>query len=140
MIQTAVLEEHVYFRLGIRFTFEGNPYIRIVGEANNGADFFKLLARTGADVALVGVNNPDDRSCVDTVCRLRLNYPDLKILAVANEDTAQVVQSMMKAGINGYIGKRQADSAELEKAIRTVAAGGQYIGRIDSNLKQETIY
>jgi len=37
----------------------------------------------------------------------------------------------MKAGINGYIGKRQANRAELEKAIRTVAAGEQYTGKVE---------
>jgi len=46
----------------------------------------------------------------------------------------ETVQSLMNAGINGYIGKRQADRVELEKAIRKVAAGGEYIGRVDSSI------
>ena len=133
MIQTVILENHTFFRLGVKNVFEDNPDICITGEATNGEDFIKLLDCTQADVALMAVNTPEDYWCVDVVCFLRKKHPDLKILVIANEDTAQVVQSMMEAGINGYIGKRQTNREELEKAIRTVAAGGEYIGRIDTS-------
>ena len=56
-----------------------------------------------------------------------------EIFAMASEDTRPIVQSMMKTGINGFIGKRQAAADEFEKAIRKIAAGEQYIGRIDTN-------
>ena len=134
MIRLVIFEEQTFFRFGIKNALEDNPDIRVAGEADYETALFDVLAHTAADVVLLGINIPGDSSCIDVAHHIRHNYPAAKILAVANEDTSQTVQSLMDAGINGYIGKRQANRFELEKAIRKVAAGGEYIGRIDSNM------
>jgi len=134
MIRLVIFEEQTFYRFGVKNALENNPDIRVAGEADYKTALFDVLAHTAADVVLLGINIPDDASCIDVTHLIRHNYPDTKILAVANEDTSKTVQSLMDAGINGYIGKRQADRVELEKAIRKVAAGGKYIGRIDSNM------
>ena len=133
MIRLVIFEEQTFFRYGIKNALEDNPDIRVAGEADYETALFDVLAHTVADVVLLGINIPDDSSCIDVAHHIRHNYPAAKILAVANEDTYTAVQSLMDAGINGYIGKRQADRFELEKAIRKVAAGGKYIGKIESN-------
>ena len=134
MIQLVIFEEQTIFRFGVKNAFEDNPDIRVTGEAGYETALFDVLSHTAADVVLLGINMPDDSSCVDVAHHIRHLYPAAKILAVANEDTSAAVQSLMDVGINGYIGKRQADRFELEKAIRKVAAGGEYIGKIDSNM------
>jgi DNA-binding NarL/FixJ family response regulator len=120
------------FGCGIKTVVETLPDFRVAGEATGVAGLLRILVHTPADMVVIGVNPPDNRDDIDAVCLLREMYPHIKILAAANEDTACAVQSMMEAGINGYIGKRQAGAAELEKAIRIVAAGGEYIGTIDN--------
>ena len=134
MIRLVIFEEHTFFRLGIKNALEDKPDISVVGEAGYETALFELLAHTAVDVVLLGINVLDDSFCIDVVHHIRYNYPYAKILTIANEDTSKTVQSLMDAGINGYIGKRQADRFELEKAVRKVAAGGEYIGRIDSNI------
>ena len=128
-----VFDEHMLFRFGVKLAFENIADIHIAGEASHVAALLGILAQTAVDVVLLGVNIPNDSSYIDVTRHIRSDYPAAKILAVANEDTFNTVQSLMDAGINGYIGKRQANSIELEKAIRKVAAGSEYIGRIDSN-------
>ena len=81
---------------------------------------------------LLGVNWSDEIGYADIIRRLRHDYPAVKILVIASEDTAEIVQSMTVAGIEGYIGKRQAGRDELAKAVRMVAEGGEYAGRIDA--------
>jgi len=134
MIRLVIFEEQTFFRFGIKNALEDKPDIRVAGEVGYEKALFDVLSHTAADVVLLGINIPEDSSCINVAHHIRHNYPDSKILAVANEDTSKTVQSLMDAGINGYIGKRQADRFELEKAIRKVAAGGEYIGRIDSNI------
>ena len=133
MIRLVIFEEQTFFRFGMKNALEDKHDIRVTGEAYYERALFDVLAHTAADIVLLGINIPDDSSSIDIAHHIRHNYPDAKILAVANEDTSKTVQSLMDAGINGYIGKRQADCVELEKAIRTVAAGGEYIGKIDTN-------
>ena len=133
MVHIVILEDHQLYCFGLKYHFESNPDFRIAGDARTSADFFRLLDDTPANMALIGVNLPDRNNCSDVVRRLRKTYPAIKIFAIVSEDTRPIVQSMMKAGINGYIGKRQAIPDEFENAIRKIAAGEQYIGRIDSN-------
>ena len=132
MMRIVILEDHQVYCFGLKYYFESNPDFLVEGDARTSADFFRLLADTPADMALVGVNLPDENKCADVALRLRKAYPAMKIFAMASEDTSPIVQSMMKAGINGYISKRQAKAAEFDKAIRKIAAGEKYIGRFDT--------
>ena len=127
MIRTVVLEDQMLFRLGVKIAFQEAPDIRVAGEAKGGAALFSVLSRRRADVALLGVNQSNHAECVDVARRLRSVYPNMKILAMASENTDKSVQSMMKAGINGYIAKRQAGGDELARAIRKIVGGGEYV-------------
>jgi DNA-binding NarL/FixJ family response regulator len=138
MVRIVILENHPTYSEGLRYFITTLPDFSVVGVARTGSDFFRLLAGTPADLALVGVNLPDSNNCADVARRLRKTYPAMKIFAIANEDTRPIVQSMMKAGINGFIGKRQVKVNEFEKVIRKIAAGEQYIGRIDTNAHLRT--
>jgi len=131
MVQIIVLEDNTFFRIGIRHAFEGNPDIHVAADKCRDAAFFGLLERTPADVVLLGVNRADDTDCLTIARQIRHDFPTVKILAVADQNTIRVVQALMKAGINGYIGAGQASRDELEKAIQKVVAGEKYIGRID---------
>jgi len=137
MLRLAIIESSVLFRLGIKAVFESIPDMYIAGEASHEAALFGLLAHTSADVVLLSVNMPDATIYVDVIRHIRCHYPSVKILAIADEGTTQIVQSMMEAGISGFIGKRQANRKELEKAVRRIAAGGKYVGKIDSNNHQK---
>ena len=127
MIQIVVLEDQTLFRTGVKYAFEGNPDIHVADDKCKDAAFFGILDRTPADVVLLGVNKPDDPDYVTIARQIRCDFPAVKILAVADEGTECIVQSLMKTGISGCIGKRQASRDELEKAIRKVAAGGKYM-------------
>jgi len=127
MIQLVVLEDQTNFRMGVKYAFEGNPDIHVADDKCKDAAFFGILDRTPADVVLLGVNKPDDPDYVTIVRQIRCDFPAVKILIVADAGTDRVVKSLMKTGINGCIEKGQASRDELEKAIRQVAAGGEYI-------------
>jgi DNA-binding NarL/FixJ family response regulator len=133
MTRLVTFDPQVIFGFGIKTVVKTFPDFQVVGEATGVAGLLRILIRMPADIVLIGINVPDNKDDIDTACLLREMYPHVKILAVASEDTAPVVEAMRKAGINGYIGKRQADAAELEKAIRIVAAGGEYFGTIESS-------
>ena len=133
MIRLVVFETYPLFHIGIQEVFKGSHHIHLAGNTSDTTALFSLLAGTPAEVVLLGVNPCDNNLCVDVARRIHIDYPLMKILAIADEDTEQTVRLMMEAGINGFIGKRQADGNELGRAIRQVAAGEEYIGRIDKN-------
>ncbi|MCL1974250.1 MAG: response regulator transcription factor [Bacteroidetes bacterium] len=129
MIQVIVVDDHPLFREGLIMTFRfAYPDISVSGEADCGKALFELLPSTPADLVLLDFHLPD-MDGAEIARRLRATYPALKILAVSAENSAQKVQEMLEAGIDGFISKQQSHSDELAQAIRTVAGGIEYYGR-----------
>ena len=134
MIRVIIVDDHRLFRIGIKAALHaGHPDIHFVGEAEYGKDLFGMLSSTPADVVLLDINLPDIGGA-EIARRLRSDYPALKILAVSAENTAETIESMLEAGINGFISKQKGDTDELAKAIRTVADGVEYYGRDISSI------
>jgi len=128
MIQVIVVDDHKLFRIGLKLTFQTVcPDVMIAGEAGSGRALFDLLPSTPADMVLLDVNLPDIGG-IEIARRLRREYPDLKILAISGENSAETIQAMMETGIDGFISKN-GDEEELAGAIRTVACGLEYYGR-----------
>jgi len=124
-----VVDDHGLFRLMLKMIFQTDyPDICFVGEANCGKALFMLPSLADADLVLLDVNLPDI-SGVEVARRLRRDYPDLKILAISAENTAETVKEMIEAGIHGFISKQHGKTDEIAEAIHTVMSGLEYFGR-----------
>ena len=132
MIRLAVFETYPLYHIGIQETFKGSE-IQVVVTTSDPVSLFPMLAETQSEVVLIGVNPCDNLLCLNVAQRIRKEYPLLKILAYADEDTEKTILLLLEADINGCIGKR-ADRNELGKAIMKVAAGEEYIGRIERSI------
>jgi two-component system response regulator NreC len=129
MIQVIIVDDHRLFRIGLKASINADySDIQVVGEAESGKNLFTLLASTSADVILLDINLPG-MSGAEIARLLRRDYPDVKILAVSAEDSIETVNTMLEAGIDGFISKQQGDIDELAHAIRSVANGLEYYGR-----------
>ena len=129
MIRVIIVDDHRLFRMGMKTVFESrHPDIQVAGEAGCGKELFAVLDTTPADLVLLDINLPD-MSGEAIVGRLRRDYPALKILAVSGEDTVETIESMLEAGIDGFISKQKGDADELAVAIRTIMDGLEYFGR-----------
>lgn len=74
------------------------------------------------DILLPGINGIEATKIILT------NKPSTKILALSNHSGHVLVQAVLKAGAIGYVRKGCAFE-ELVPAIRSVAAGRQYLGK-----------
>jgi DNA-binding NarL/FixJ family response regulator len=136
MIRTVIFENQPFFCDGLECALKDNPDICVVGKADNSRTFIKLIAETTADVALIGVNAPDLVGCINIIRHLKTEHPRIKILALANNTTVKLVESMWGEGVEGYISKRYATREELEIAIRKLAAGEIHTGEINGISKK----
>jgi DNA-binding NarL/FixJ family response regulator len=133
-IKVIVVDDHRLFRMGLISAFNADqPDICISGEADSGETLFALPALATADVVLLDVMMPG-MGGAETARRLRHDYPSVKILALSGENSAETVQTMLEAGIDGFISKQQGDTGELAEAIRTVTSGLEYFGRDISSI------
>jgi DNA-binding NarL/FixJ family response regulator len=129
MIQVVIVDDHNLFRKALKTTIKWEySDLALAGEAETGEELFDVLASTPADIVLLDINLPDIPG-VEIAKRLRRDYPDMKILAVSAENTADTIQAMIEVGIDGFISKQQGDFDELANAIRTIMSGSEYFGR-----------
>lgn len=79
---------------------------------------------------------------VEVTAWLRKNHPGLRILAICEQEDEQVLMTLVKQGITGFLSK-QTTPAELEKALWAMAKKGYYYpdwaaGKVFSSLGTET--
>ena len=134
MIRLIIVDDHRLFRLGIKTVFETQYLdIQVAGEAECGKELFAILDSTTADLVLLDINLPDMNGA-DIARRLRRDYPAIKILAISAENALETIESMLEAGIDGFISKQKSGADELAVAIRTVMDGLEYYGRDISSI------
>lgn len=125
-------DDHVMFREGIRLLLETKPDISVVGEAGNGRDTVRQVAKLCPnmvlmDIAMHGLNG------IEATQQIRCECPSVKIIILSMYFTTEHIFRALKAGARGYILKESA-GADIIKAIRMVHAGKYYVCETVSEL------
>jgi DNA-binding NarL/FixJ family response regulator len=121
MIKVLIADDHKMFRQGLRMLFEMEPDIKIVGEARDGLEAEQLNDSTEPDVILMDINMPGIDG-VEATRRILKTHPEANIIILTMFREDEHVFQAIKAGAHGYVLK-DADSSEVTRAIRAVAAG-----------------
>lgn len=125
MIRLLIADDHALVRGGLKQIFARVSDIAVVGEAANGAEVLERLSLNTCDLLLLDLNMPGI-SGADLIAQIRAQQGDLPVLVLSMHNEPQVATRMLKAGASGYITK-DCEPEVLMAAIRTVAAGGNYI-------------
>jgi DNA-binding NarL/FixJ family response regulator len=119
-----IVDDHSIFREGLKKIISEMDDLKLVGEAENGAVFLKLLHKTSPDIVLMDILMPVMDGIVATELALKKN-PSLKILVLSMFGEDEYVYSMIDKGISGFILKTS-DIEDFKRAIRRVLQGQQY--------------
>ena len=99
--------------------------MRLVGEANNIPELFRVLGHVAANVVLLDITMPGE-SGLDALKELHQTQPYLPVLILSFHPEERFAVRALKAGAAGYITKESA-TEELVQAVRKVAGGGIYV-------------
>jgi DNA-binding NarL/FixJ family response regulator len=119
-----IVEDHDLFRSGLKRVIDEIKYLELVGEAENGAIFLKLLPKAKPDIVLMDIKMPVLDGIKATEEALKIN-PNLKIIILTLFGEEEYLYTMIEKGISGFMLKNTTIS-ELEKAIQMVSEGNQY--------------
>lgn len=129
MTRVIVVDDHELFRLGVKAVIEGgSPDIVIVGEADTGKEFLRMIEETEADLVLLDILLPDTHGS-EIVYRLKKKRSKMKILVISAENSLETVKSMIDLDVEGFISKRFGGTSVLVDAIETIMSGFRYYGR-----------
>jgi len=124
-VQVVLADDHELVRSGIGALLSLVPGVDVVGEARDGAELLDLLERGGADIVMSDLGMPG-MDGLDAIARIRQAYPEVRIIVLSMDDSAETARSAFVAGASGYIVK-QAATEELAAAVSAVLAGRRYV-------------
>jgi DNA-binding NarL/FixJ family response regulator len=125
-IRVLIADDHPLFLQGLRAALEATPDVDVVGGATDGAEAVRLAAELEPDVVLMDLQMPV-LSGLEATRRVLDDRPDTHVLVLTMFDSDSSVYAAVRAGAKGYLLKG-ADQQDIERAIRTVAAGEAVFG------------
>jgi DNA-binding NarL/FixJ family response regulator len=125
VIRVLIADDHPVVRRGLKQTMDETPDIRVVGEAENGAEAVNKLSDGTFDVVLLDISMPG-RGGIDALKRIKSTNPATPVLVLSVHPEDQYALRALKTGASGYLMKN-CEPEELIGAIRKVAVGGKHI-------------
>jgi DNA-binding NarL/FixJ family response regulator len=121
-LRILLADDHKIVRDGLRLLIDGQPDMRVVGEAADGKEALIQARALKPDVVVMDLSMPELNGLQATQV-LKAERPELKVVALTAHEDETYLSQLCKAGASGYVLKRSAGE-ELIQAISTVAKGG----------------
>jgi DNA-binding NarL/FixJ family response regulator len=120
-----LVDDHAILLDGVRSLLQHEEDLEIVGQAESAEQALEFLKQNDIDILISDFNMPgmDGLSLVNTVRRIQ---PAVKTIVLSMHDETHLVKEILKAGVNGYVLKKDTHK-ELLKAIQEVKAGRVYL-------------
>ncbi|ADV79390.1 response regulator receiver [Thermoanaerobacter brockii subsp. finnii Ako-1] len=136
-----VADDHALIRKGLVQLIEMEKDIKVISQASNGEEAYKLAKKFMPDLILMDVNMPVMNGIKAAKMLKEEKHPS-KVLFLTIYNDREYLLEALKLGVEGYILK-DAEYDDLIKAIKTIYNGGVYIHpslmeEID-NIDQETL-
>lgn len=120
-----IADDHSMIREGLKNLLELDGDIQVIAEAVDGEDCLDKLQVVKPDVLLLDINMPK-KNGLEVLKSLKSKKSKLKVLVLTVHNEIEYLMKAVDIGVNGYVLK-DSESAELKKAIFTVAEGETYI-------------
>ena len=124
MAKIVLTDDHILLRNGLAALVKNQGH-EVLFEADNGKDFIERLnSRSLPDIVLLDINMPE-MDGYETAQWIKINHPDIKVLALSMYDNESSIIRMLKCGAKGYILK-DSETTELKAAIDALMTKGFY--------------
>jgi two-component system, NarL family, invasion response regulator UvrY len=124
MAKIVLTDDHSLLRSGLAALVQSLGHT-VLFEVDNGKQFIeKLNPASLPDIVLLDINMPE-MDGYETAQWIKINHPEIKVLALSMYDNETSIIRMLKSGARGYILK-DSEPAELKAAIHALMEKGFY--------------
>ncbi len=125
-IRIMIVDDHPFFREGLRNVLASEQDIRVVAEAGDGEEAVEKALELEPDVILMDVNLPRMNG-LEAMRRIKENRPETSFVILTAYDDEEQVYHAVRAGASAYHAK-DVDPHQLVTTIREVKAGRYVVG------------
>ena len=133
-VRVLLAEDHLLVRAGIRALLSAFADMEVVGEVTSGIEAVEAVAVLAPDVVLLDISM-HGMNGLEAARRIASDPPATRVIMVSMHASEDYVARSLRAGAQGYLTKASA-AQELERALRAVMAGEQYI---DSHISRAAL-
>jgi DNA-binding NarL/FixJ family response regulator len=129
-IRIILADDHAVLRSGLKALLHCSPQFEVIGEAGDGLTALRMVEELVPDVLILDLSMPI-MGGVDCIKELRSRGLACRILVLTMYDDDEYIKEVMRAGADGYVLKKSADT-ELIEGIVKVHAGKKYLNETTS--------
>ena len=120
-----VADDYALVRSGLRKVLDAQPDLRVVGEAQDGAEAVERSLAEDVDLAILDVSMPR-LTGIQAAAQPHRTQPELHILMLSMHDSEQFLFESLRAGAPGYVLKSGADT-DVVDAVRAAMRGDSFL-------------
>ena len=124
-VRLVLADDHALVRQGLRALLEKIEGVTVVAEVGDGRDAVNAAIVHEADIVMMDIKMPGLNG-LEALLRLRKESPHVRVVMLSMYAGDEYFQMALDAGASGYLLK-DADRAELELALKSVANGETYL-------------
>jgi len=124
-IRLLLVDDHAFFRSGLRAILAEFDTVEVVGEAANGEAAIPLIERRRPDVVIMDLNMPG-ASGAEATRQIRQLSPRTEVVMLTVSAAEDDIVEALEAGAAGYLLK-DAQGDEILRAVTAAAHGGSVL-------------
>lgn len=125
-IKVLLVDDHPFFRQGLRDVLTNQEDLQVIGEACDGEEALRLTRELAPDVVVMDVNIPVVNG-IQVTRKLRTERPSVNVVILTAYDDEEQVFHAIRAGASAYYPK-DVTPDKLVAAVREVSHGRYVIG------------
>lgn len=124
-IDVVLADDHRIVLDGLRVLLEGEPDLRVVAHAEDGAAAIAAAIELEPDAVVMDIRMPGIDG-IESTRQILAKHPDIRVIALSAENDPAYIDRMLRAGAAGYLTKHRAFD-DLVTAIHMVMDGKPYL-------------
>lgn len=128
-----LVDDHAIVREGYRSLLAKQPRLKVVAEAGDGTEAYRLYKETRPDLVIMDLTMPG-LGGVEAIRRIRQWDPAARILVFTMHQNAAYAVQAIRAGARGYVTKSSRPEALVRAAFEVLRGGIAFSADIDHEL------
>ncbi len=124
-IKLLLADDHAVLRAGLKVLLNLQPDMEVVAEAADGEEAVRKSIEAVPNIVLMDITMPK-LSGLEATKKIKKQNPVIKVLVLTVHEDNVYLHRMLRAGADGYVPKKAADT-ELLAAIRATYRGEHFI-------------